>query len=82
VIVKNVLAIFLKKHPRLKFSGVISDEVFAAFKKNSPRDIRMLIQDAVGGALIAGHSELKAEDIDMAVLHEKESKKVPIGFIQ
>lgn len=82
VIVDNVLAIFLKKHPGLKFSGVISDEVFATFKKNTPRDIRILIQDAVGGALVAGRNELKPEDIDMAVIHEKEATvKRPIGFV-
>jgi ATP-dependent Lon protease len=82
VIVNNVLAIYLKKHPGLKFSGVVSDDVFAIFKKNTPRDIRMLIQDAVGGALIAGRTELKPEDIDMAVVQEKESVKRGIGFIQ
>jgi ATP-dependent Lon protease len=78
VIVDNVLANFLKKHPGLKFSPVISSEVFGTFKKNTPRDIRMLIQDAVGGALIAGRTDLRPEDIDMAVLHEKQ--RATIGF--
>lgn len=80
VIVDHVLRLFLKKHPGLKFSPVISDAVFATFKKNTPRDIRMLIQDAVGGALLAKRSELAPEDIDMAVIHEKEKRG--IGFIQ
>ena len=59
---------------------MISDAVFATFKKNTPRDIRMLIQDAVGGALLAKRTELVPEDIDMAVIQEKEKRG--IGFIQ
>ncbi len=77
-IVDNVLRLYLERHPKLKFSPVISNEVFATFRKKTPRDIRLLIEDAVGGALLANRTELQAVDIDTAVLHEQEKRS--IGF--
>ncbi len=81
IIVGYVLKNFLKKHPGLKFSDNLPEEVFTVLEKHTPRDIRKMIEDAVGGALLANRTELRAVDVDKAIVENSDQQKNPIGFV-
>ncbi|MDX9730593.1 MAG: AAA family ATPase [Bdellovibrionales bacterium] len=80
VITANVLKQYLKKHPKLEFSGEIAESVFLMLKDQSPREIRKLIESGVGSALIRGRRNLETEDIDLGLLREEKVPEKRIGF--
>jgi ATP-dependent Lon protease len=58
-----------------RFPAVPADSVLDSLAELSPRDMRKAINQAFGNASLAGHDEIKVEDIE-----RREAKKSRIGF--
>ena len=58
-----------------RFPALPSQAVLDCLAELSPRDMRKAINQAFGNASLAGHDEVKVEDIE-----RREAKKSRIGF--
>lgn len=80
-IVKSVFVNILKRHPKLEFSAELPDSVMQTFDGLAPRDVRLLLEQALGRAVLDARKHLEPTDIDKSQLEKKPPQKNPIGFI-
>lgn len=82
IVVENTLRLALAKEPGLKFSTNVSEEVHAAVGKYTPRDVRKLIEYAIGNAILNKRRVLTAQDIDKSILETDKDESKGIGFVR
>lgn len=82
IIVPEIMRTELSRAPKLKFSNVISESVFALVYKFPPRTVRKIFADAIGNAVLDGRSILESKDIDLKSIESDANERRGIGFVQ